>query len=112
MDVQQMLSESRDSINVRRVFGDPYEKDGVTVIPAAKVMGGGGGGDGTDNEGSNGSGGGFGLRAKPMGVFVFRDGDVSWRPSVDVNRTILGGQLVAIVALLVVRSILKSRSAD
>jgi len=35
-----------------------------------------------------------------------RDGDVSWRPAVDVNRVILGGQLVAITALLVLRPVL------
>jgi hypothetical protein len=39
-----------------------------------------------------------------------RDGDVSWRPAVDVNRMILGGQIVVIVALLLVRAIVKRRS--
>jgi uncharacterized spore protein YtfJ len=33
-----------DAVTVKRVFGEPYQKNGVTVIPAAKVMGGGGGG--------------------------------------------------------------------
>lgn len=46
MDVQRMIAEARDVITVKRVFGDPYEKDGVTIIPAATVQGGGGGGGG------------------------------------------------------------------
>jgi hypothetical protein len=29
----------RDAVTVKRVFGEPYQKNGVTVIPAAKVMG-------------------------------------------------------------------------
>jgi hypothetical protein len=40
-------------------------------------------------------------------VFAIRDGAVSWRPAVVVNRVILGGHLVAIEALLVARSNLK-----
>jgi hypothetical protein len=30
---------------VRRVYGDPYERNGVTLIPAAQVAGGAGGGE-------------------------------------------------------------------
>ncbi len=33
----------------------------------------------------------------------------SWEPALDVNRIVLGGQLVAIVALLVLRSIVRRR---
>jgi uncharacterized spore protein YtfJ len=41
MDVQETISKARDAITVKRVYGDPYERDGVTVIPAAAVGGGG-----------------------------------------------------------------------
>jgi hypothetical protein len=34
---------------------------------------------------------------------------VSWRPAVDVNKIILGGQVVAVVALLTIRAIVKAR---
>ena len=44
MKVTDVLSTARDAITVKRVFGDPYEQDGLTIIPAA-VVGGGGGGD-------------------------------------------------------------------
>lgn len=105
------IQEAEDAISVRRVFGEPYEKEGVTVIPTARVTGGAGGGRGEapDGEGS-GTGTGFGLSAKPVGVFVIADGDVRWRPAVDVNRVILGGQLVAITALLMIRAIAKARA--
>jgi uncharacterized spore protein YtfJ len=35
--VQRMIEQARDTMTVRRVFGDPYEKNGVTVIPAARA---------------------------------------------------------------------------
>jgi hypothetical protein len=34
---------------------------------------------------------------------------VVWRPAIDVNRIVLGGQVVAVVALLVLRSVLRPR---
>jgi hypothetical protein len=40
---------------------------------------------------------------------VISGNDVRWQPAVDVNRAIIGGQIVAIVALLVLRSVLKAR---
>jgi uncharacterized spore protein YtfJ len=93
------------------VFGEPYEKDGVTVIPAARVQGGAGGGSGEDPQGQGkGSGSGFGMTARPVGAFIIRDGELSWRPAVDVNRTVLGGQLVAVAALLTVRAIIRARA--
>jgi uncharacterized spore protein YtfJ len=96
---------------VKRVFGESYEKDGVTVIPVASVQGGagGGGGEGPDSQGK-GSGSGFGLRARPVGAFVIRGDELTWRPAVDVNRIVLGGQVVAVVALLTIRAIVKARA--
>jgi uncharacterized spore protein YtfJ len=111
MDVQQLIAQARDALTVKRVFGDPYERDGVTIIPAARLQGAAGGGAGEDGGGdSSGSGGGFGLTARPVGAFVVRDGDLHWRPAVDVNRIVLGGQVVAVVALLTLRAILKARA--
>jgi uncharacterized spore protein YtfJ len=98
-------------MTVKRVFGEPYEKDGVTIIPAARVQGGAGGGSGDDPQGQGrGSGSGFGMTARPVGAFIIRGGELSWRPAVDVNRVVLGAQLVAIVALLTARTILKARA--
>lgn len=88
MRVQELLDQAREAVTVRRVFGEPYEKDGVTVIPAARVVGGGGGGRGFDEEGREGSGEGFGVGGRPAGAFVVRDGRVTWQPAVDPNRVI------------------------
>ena len=111
MDVADVVAQTRDALTVKRVYGEPYEKDGVTVIPAAKVRGGAGGGGGEGPEGQGGgSGSGFGLSARPAGAFLIRDGELSWRPAIDVNRIIVGGQVVAVVALLTVRAIVKARA--
>lgn len=109
MDVIETITAGRDAITVRRVYGEPYERDGVVVIPAAAVQGGGGGGGGEDEEGGTGGGGGFGMRARPVGAYVIRGDQVSWEPAKDLNRMILGCQVVALVALLVVRSIARKR---
>jgi uncharacterized spore protein YtfJ len=86
------------------VFGDPYEKDGVTVLPVARVRGGWGGG--TSGEGEvTACGGGFGGEAAPAGAYVIQGDSVQWRPAVDVNRIILGAQIAfAILALAYLRS--------
>jgi uncharacterized spore protein YtfJ len=111
MDVHDVIAQARDTLTVKRVFGEPYDKDGVTVIPAARVLGGVGGGSGEDPQGQGkGSGSGFGMIARPVGAFVIREGELSWRPAVDVNRIVLGGQLVAVAALLTVRAIIRARA--
>lgn len=111
MDAQDVIAQARDTLTVKRVFGEPYEQDGVTVIPAARVQGGAGGGSGEDPQGQGkGSGSGFGMTAHPVGAFVIRDGELSWRPAVDVTRIVLGGQLVAVAALLTVRAIIRARA--
>jgi uncharacterized spore protein YtfJ len=111
MQVQDVIAQARDTLTVKRVFGEPYEKDGVTIIPAARVVGGAGGGSGEDPQGQGkGWGSGFGVTARPAGAFVLHDGELSWRPALDLNRIILGGQVVAVVAFLTVRAIIKTRT--
>jgi uncharacterized spore protein YtfJ len=48
-------------MTMKRVFGEPIERGGVTVIPVANVTGGFGGGRG-DQRGNGTSGGGLSLR--------------------------------------------------
>jgi len=110
-DVLETIEQAKDVMTVRRVFGDPYEKNGVTMIPAARVQGGAGGGTGEGPEGEgSGRGSGFGMNAKPVGAFVIKDDDVQWRPAIDVNKVIMGGQIIAIVALLLARTVVKARA--
>jgi uncharacterized spore protein YtfJ len=104
MNVTEMLNDAQNAMSVRRVYGDPIERDGLTIVPAAAVRGGGGGGEDAESNG----GGGFGLTARPVGVFVVRGQEVAWEPAVDVNRISMLGIAAGIVALLVLRSIVKS----
>jgi uncharacterized spore protein YtfJ len=96
MKVAELLGGAQEAISVRRVFGEPFERNGVTVIPAAKVSGGGGGGS---DERENG-GGGFGLSSRPIGALINKGDKVSWQPAFDLNRVIVGCQVVAVVGIL------------
>jgi uncharacterized spore protein YtfJ len=116
----QTLDNARQSILGQRVFGEAYEVGDVTVIPVSIVRGGGGAGTGegqgpTDAAGSettdsgppqgSGAGAGFGINARPVGVYVVKQGEVEWKPAFDPMRVAIGGQVVAIVALLTIRKI-------
>jgi uncharacterized spore protein YtfJ len=92
----KLVDSIQDRFTARLVYADMVEQDGLIVIPAIRVAGGGGGGGGTDPENGEGEGAGFGLRAKPVGAWVFKNGSVRWKPAIDVNAIILGGQLVGI----------------
>lgn len=98
MNVEELLSGARDAISVRRVFGGPIEHEGTVVVPVAKVGGGGGGG----SDGEQNGGGGFGLGARPVGVYVIKDGQVSWKPAIDPVR-------VAFLAVLAFALLLRGR---
>jgi len=101
--IARQLDRTRDLLTVGNVFSEPYQLDDVTIIAVARISGGagGGGGEGTDEEQSGGGfGTGFGLQAKPVGVYRIRNGEVDWRPTVDVNQVIRGSQILAGVALL------------
>ncbi|MFD2352777.1 GerW family sporulation protein [Nonomuraea ferruginea] len=93
MDIMEIAEKSRDSANVKRVFGDPVQHGDVVVIPVARIAygGGGGTGQGEDKKGDSGSGSGvgYGVAATPAGVFVVKDGEVRWQPAVDVNRIVV-----------------------
>ncbi|MGI5271273.1 spore germination protein GerW family protein [Nonomuraea sp. CA-218870] len=128
MDIMEIAEKSKDSAQVKRVFGDPVQHGDVVVIPVARIAYGGGGGmgqgekeqgekeqgekeQGDKKRGESGSGGGlgYGVSATPAGVFVIKDGDVRWQPAVDVNRIVAGGQVVVVVLLLTLRAIMKRR---
>lgn len=100
MKLDDLLASARETLTVRRVYAEPYEKDGVTFIAAAIVGGGGGGGSGSDEDGAGGEGGGFGMSARPAGAYVISDGQVRWRPAVDVNRLASAAAAVLVVLLL------------
>jgi uncharacterized spore protein YtfJ len=102
----KILDQVKDVVTGATVFGAPYEKNGVTVIPAVKVSGGGGGGQDAGEAG----GAGVGLDARPAGAFVIKGDEVSWVPAIDVNRLIFMGQVVLLAAILSWRSVARQRA--
>ena len=129
MDMDKVMDHARDAMTVKRVFGDPYEKDGLTIIPVANVMGGAGAGGGTSKGAADAAAGddavtgdayagsgapdtgygmGYGVRATPAGVYVIDAGEVTWKPALDMNRLTAQRAIVVVVGLLVVRSIVRT----
>ncbi len=100
MDLETLAGKAIDSVTVGRAFGPAYEHDGCLVIPVAWVMGGGGFGD---SPGAAGTGSGGGFITWPLGVYVVKDGNVRWQPSVDATR-------VALAGLSLVRAVVKLRT--
>jgi uncharacterized spore protein YtfJ len=104
----RIFDQVKDVVGGTAIFGEPYVKDGLTVIPTVKVsVGAGGGGDGAGAERPGGSG--FGLDARPVGALIIRGEEVSWLPAIDVNRIVMMSQLLALIAILSWRSVAMAR---
>ena len=69
----EILTDAQNAITVKRVYGEPYQQNGVTFIPAAAVRGGGGGGEGDPTENTPGGRGlGMGMAARPVGAYQIK----------------------------------------
>ena len=120
IDIDKVAEEARDVPGVKRVFGEPFQKNGITLIPAARIVGGAGGGSGSGPlaEGEQGveqasdGGAGFGMAGSPAGAYVIDGQHVRWVPAIDVNRIVFGAQVVAVVLILAIRSIAKARATS
>ena len=115
---ERPLDAARRLLHVRRAFGEPIARDGVTLVPVARVVGGTGfgGGDGTIDAGADdpsrsgsGGGGGLGVSVTPVGVYVVRGADVRWEPAFDLSRVVLGGQVLGAIAILALARALSRR---
>jgi uncharacterized spore protein YtfJ len=113
MQPKDIMEQARETLTVRRLFGDPIERDGLVVVPVAAVRGAAGGGSGegqpAGERAGGGRGGGWWATARPAGAYVISGGRVSWQPAVDVNRIVLGCQVALVVGLLVLRSIQRAK---
>src|SRR2546427_10966526 len=101
MNALEVLNQTRDAMTARRVYAEPYKEDGVTVIPAANVIGGGGGGGDTEGNG----GGGFGMSPRPAGAWGIKNGETPRGPPPHLHPAIFIGQLGRHVGRIVARSI-------
>jgi hypothetical protein len=95
---------------VDAVFGDPVERDGVTVIPVAKVSWGFGGGEGGEGE-QEGHGGGGGAMAGAQGFIEIEGGHARYRP---IRSPLRSGSLllVALASVAALAALLVSASRD
>lgn len=100
MKAIDVLNEIRETLTVRRIYGEPYVSGSLTVIPAATLGGGGGGGGGHDKDGQDGEGAGFGVGGRPAGAYVIKDGKVFWLPAINPNQIITMVGLVVIAYLI------------
>jgi uncharacterized spore protein YtfJ len=101
MDPMKGFDRLRDAVSHRTVFGEPVERDGLTLVPAATVFGGGGFGSndaGAEGQPPAGAGGGYGLVAWPAGAFEVRDDSVRWHPAFD--RTQIAASVIFFAYLL------------
>jgi hypothetical protein len=106
MPDSEFLPQFADRFTAKRVFSDPIQQDGVTIITAAAVSGGGGmrqGANGAENRA------GMGLGARPVGAYVIQGSRVKWKPAFDLSRAVFRGQIVVLSALLVAGWVLSSR---
>lgn len=101
MKVTELVAKAKETLGAQTVYAEPVERDGVIVIAAASVMGGAGGGTGKDKAGEEGEGGGFGMRARPTGAWIIRNGNVTWQPAVDVNRALITVGAIVVASLFV-----------
>ncbi len=80
--LEQLAERLGGQAQVRIVYGEPIERDGVTVIPVARVRWGFGGGAGSGNSETgqgNGQGGGGGVSASPAGYIEIANGRTQFR---------------------------------
>jgi uncharacterized spore protein YtfJ len=109
MDAKELVDRFGENVAVGRAFGSAYEKDGATVIPVAIVAGGGGAGAGNGSDGEKGEGGGFGGVVYPIGVYVVRDGDAKFVPSVNASR--IAASALGLVGIMANRAIRRRKIA-
>jgi uncharacterized spore protein YtfJ len=113
METSELLTQLADRLSTYQVLAEPVTRNGVTVVPVTYVRAGGGlGGRRKNAEAGEGNGGGVGIVARPAGAWVIKGDEVSWQPAIEMNRVILGGQAVAVVALLVAYQFLRRRRTD
>lgn len=83
--------------NAKYIYGEPVERDGVTVITVAKAVYGFGGGSGKKGK-EDGFGGGGGIVLTPIGYIEIKKGQTRFRRTRD---PIVYASLIALIAPVV-----------
>lgn len=98
--LERLAEKLGSRASVTAVYGEPITRDGITVIPVARVGFGFGGGAGREvggDKSGEGGGGGGGAEARPLGFIEIRDGAATYKPIRDPWVDVV----VPLVALLV-----------
>ena len=82
------IEQVQELVSGRAVFGEAYAKNGVTMVPVARVR-----------TASRGGSGPAAVDARPVGAFVIKGDDVRWMPAFDLNRVIFMGQVVVLAGI-------------
>jgi uncharacterized spore protein YtfJ len=100
--MQRISDAVGDRATVSTVFGEPVEREGITVIPVAKARfgfgAGGGAGPGEGDQGSGGGGGG-GALVSPVGYIEVHDGRAEFKrisTPLDLVALVAAGSLAAL----------------
>jgi uncharacterized spore protein YtfJ len=96
------------SARVSAVFGEPVERDGLTVVPVARVSWGFGGGSGGEGE-DEGHGGGGGAMATPHGFIEISGDKARYRPIRSRTTGAVGSLLVLAAAGAAAAVVLRAR---
>jgi uncharacterized spore protein YtfJ len=97
-----------DKAKVSIVFGEPVEREGITVIPVAKsrfAFGGGGGAGARGGQEGSGGGGGGGALVTPVGYIEVHDRSARFK-RISGPADLLAVVATAALAALVVRRLL------
>ena len=103
--VDEVTAKVQKTANVKVVFGDPIEKDTLTIIPVAttKVSGGGGGGV-DDAKKSGGMGLGLNVTTTPIGYIKIEGGSATFVDIIDKSKLAAGGMVVGALSLVLLIS--------
>jgi uncharacterized spore protein YtfJ len=102
--VERLAQRLGISANADSIYGEPVEREGVTVIPVAKAMYGFGGGSGK-KAGEEGTGGGGGVSITPIGYIEIKDGTTRFRSIRDSQMVMKIIAVSGLMALLTARTI-------
>jgi uncharacterized spore protein YtfJ len=110
--LEQLVERIGGRTGVQTLFGEPVERNGITVVPVARVRWGIGAGSGTgptsddepDMTGS-GSGGGGGAIADPVGYIEISASEARFRPIVGLPPNPLAILAIGLAISLVLRGL-------
>lgn len=96
MDVKEVIGDVAEKIqknaDVKAVFGEPVEKNGVTVIPVSRVKFCGCGKCGTGESSEAGADGlGMHFKNEPAGYIEIKEGSVQYVEIVNMQKVIMAG---------------------